>query len=336
MKTTRLAFFDGGSISDSAERTLPENILLVKFGKNTFTKNGERGEFDFTEQDADAVIADFTERGRDLVIDFEHQSLSGEKAPAAGWIDKLVRTPEGILAKIKYWTKEAEEFLLKGQYRYFSPTLYFSRSGKRVSAIHSTALTNHPAMHMTPALVADDLHDSADDDASNETVISTQPPTKGTMMKELLEQLGLQAFSDAPQERQLEALSGRIAELKEAARSLEDFLALHDLRTLEEAGNKLVQLKDQKAADAVRQAFSDGKLAENMREWADSFARENLDAFKAWSQAAPRIIPDNADTSAPAETAPPDAADSEEAKILRLLGLTGKKLKKVSEKGNKE
>ena len=155
-------------------------------------------------------------------------------------------------------------------------------------------------------------------------------------MNELLEQLGLQAFCDSTQEQQLEALSGRIAELKAAGQSLKGFLELHDFHDLDEASVKLAQLKNQEADDAVRQAFSDGKLAENMREWAVKFAQNDLNAFSAWSKAAPKIIPDNLDTAAPAESAPQDAPDSEEAKILRLLGLTEKQLKKNPKKGNNQ
>jgi phage I-like protein len=33
-----------------------------------------------------AMVAHFEARGLDLVVDYEHQTLSGQKAPAAGWI----------------------------------------------------------------------------------------------------------------------------------------------------------------------------------------------------------------------------------------------------------
>ena len=48
-------------------------MLLIRYGKTAFTKGGIRGEFDFREEDADGVIREFASRGRDLVIDFEHQ-----------------------------------------------------------------------------------------------------------------------------------------------------------------------------------------------------------------------------------------------------------------------
>ena len=103
-------------------------MLLIRYGKTAFTKGGIRGEFDFREEDADGVIREFASRGRDLVIDFEHQSLSGGKAPAAGWIGELYKNAEGLCAKVKYWTREAEKFLLNGEYRYFS---YNNKKGFR-------------------------------------------------------------------------------------------------------------------------------------------------------------------------------------------------------------
>ena len=332
MKNSRIAFFEGGTVA-GPERTLPERFLLIRFGRNLYTKNGERGEFEFTPEDADKVIDDFTARGRDLVIDYEHQSLSGEKAPAAGWISRLEKTAEGILAEVKYWTREAQEFLLQGQYRYFSPTLYFSRSGKRVTAIHSAALTNHPAMHGIPALVADDLTVSAPGDAS-ETAAATTPetqtqPKEEKNMNSLLVQLGLEAFRDADEEKQQEAVGQRIAALTETERLLHDFLETRGLHDLDEIAGKLDRCQALETEQAVRQAFADGKLTGSMRNWAEKFAASDPAAFAEWCQAAPRIVPDNQDTVPAALTGPAVsfAPGSEEARILRLLGLTDKQPK---------
>lgn len=149
--------------TENVGSALPQEFLLLHYGTNSYSKAGANGAFEFTETDADSVIRDFENRGHDLVIDYEHQSLGGEKAPAAGWIDAICKTAEGLSAHVKYWTEEAAKLLSSGEYRYFSPTIYFSRSGKTVSSIHSVALTNHPALHGIPALAA------ADDDAGAKT-----------------------------------------------------------------------------------------------------------------------------------------------------------------------
>ena len=337
MKHSRLAFCDGVSpVTDTHLRTLPESLLLIRYGKTAFTKGGVRGEFEFTEADADAVIQEFASRGRDLVIDFEHQSLSSGKAPAAGWIGELRKSAEGLCAKVKYWTREAEKYLLNGEYRYFSPTLYFSRSGKRVSAIHSVALTNHPAMHGIPALAADDL-DSAAHDASEEPRQSYNNERKNTTMNEILEKLGLLSLADTDPQEQRKAVLERIDALNTDAKKLATFLQLNELESLDAAEEKLLLLAAHEADEAVRAAFAEGKLTESMRSWAQDFARNDLAAFRTWNNAAPRIIPDNGDTDdAPRHEEDPDGSlTPEEAKIASLLGLTEPQRKAIRKmKGN--
>ena len=139
-------------------RTPPESFLLLKFGANVYTKDGKEDSFRFDDASAEALIAEFDSRSRDLVIDFEHSTLSGNEAPAAGWIDRLEKNAEGLCAHVKYWTDKAKEYLTKGEYRYFSPTLLFDRGGKSPAALHSVALTNHPALHGVDALVANDIN----------------------------------------------------------------------------------------------------------------------------------------------------------------------------------
>ncbi len=57
------------------ERTAPESFLMLKFGRSVYTKDGKEGGFDFDAPAADALIAEFNSRSRDLVIDFEHSTI---------------------------------------------------------------------------------------------------------------------------------------------------------------------------------------------------------------------------------------------------------------------
>ena len=145
-------------MDNQEKRNVPQTFLLLKFGANIYTKDGKKGSFRFDDASAEALIAEFDSRSRDLVIDFEHSTLSGNEAPAAGWIDRLEKNAEGLCAHVKYWTDKAKEYLTKGDYRYFSPTLLFDRGGKSPAALHSVALTNHPALHGVDALVANDIN----------------------------------------------------------------------------------------------------------------------------------------------------------------------------------
>ena len=105
----RIGYGGGTHLADTE---LPAEFLLLPYGEIHYTRNGENGSFQFPETAADTVIADFEVRGKDLVIDYEHQSLGGCKAPAAGWIDRLFKTEQGLHAHVKYWTAEAAEYLV--------------------------------------------------------------------------------------------------------------------------------------------------------------------------------------------------------------------------------
>ncbi len=72
-----------------SDRTPPESFLLLKFGANVYTKDGKEDSFRFDDASADALIAEFNSRSRDLVIDFEHSTLSGnEQKVERGNIDQ--------------------------------------------------------------------------------------------------------------------------------------------------------------------------------------------------------------------------------------------------------
>lgn len=344
MQLQRCALCDSVVSEKDATETPPKEILLLRYGKTAFTKGGERGEFLFNEQDANTVIAEFNGRGRDLVIDFEHQSLSGDKAPAAGWIQELLKTKDGLLAKVKYWTEEAAQLIQKGEYRYFSPTLYFSRSGKTISAIHSVALTNHPAMHNVPALAASDS-DSADADLSGpHSSLNTQQ--KDDPMNELLTLTGLQELSDRPESEQKKALLEKLNVWKDSESRLNHFLSTHKFNDLEAASQHLAnscsleeknrleqELRSLQAKGLVEKAFADGKIAEVNRTWANDFARRNPQEFQAWADAAPVSIPDNKHLEEAGITDSPTEFSEKEREIMRILGLTPERLKQANSKG---
>jgi phage I-like protein len=135
------------SVNESGLMQAPEQILILKFGKNRYTQDGNTGEFDFDESDADNIINEFETRGRDLLVDYEHANLiKGKEAPAAGWISKLLKTRDGLLACIKNWTDKAKAYVEAGEYKYQSPVLGFNDK-KRPILLHSLGLTNHPALH---------------------------------------------------------------------------------------------------------------------------------------------------------------------------------------------
>jgi len=341
-KFERIAFFDGlGVFADSAalERVPPKDFLLVKYGKNNFTKDGQRGEFDFTPADADAVLADFAVRAKEGVIDYEHQTLSGNKAPAAGWISKLEKTADGLKAVLNYWTDEATGYLKAGAYRFFSPVFIFSRTGKSVASLHSVALTNHPALHGIPALVADDLAGNEELDDNN-----INNKTKGLKMEKLLALLGLAvSFADKTDDDKSKAIVTEVEKLLTGKSNVEAFLKLHDVDSLDKVTGKIQgmvpaadklkledALKERDAVAAVTVAMTDGKVTEAAKLWAIGFAKKDLAAFSDWCKGAPKVVPDNQDTEQrrTPETEVKAFSDSEK-KVLRNMGLSDEDINKL-------
>ncbi|NPV89246.1 MAG: hypothetical protein HPY50_00540 [Firmicutes bacterium] len=121
---------------------VPEWIKLLPFGLVKSVK----GDFNVDEESLTEIIGYFEARGNDVVIDYEHQTLDGGQAPAAGWVKELQdRGPDGLWARVD-WTERAREYLANKEYRYLSPVVLVRRADNKAVAIHSVALTNAPAM----------------------------------------------------------------------------------------------------------------------------------------------------------------------------------------------
>jgi len=79
-----------------------------------------------------------------MVIDYEHQTLAGTEAPAAGWITKLInKGREGIWAAVE-WTDRAKQYLANKEYKYVSPVFLKRLSDNKVVRLINVALTNQP------------------------------------------------------------------------------------------------------------------------------------------------------------------------------------------------
>lgn len=320
--------------SNQGTREPPASFLLARYGKTPYTKAGQRGEYEFAPDDADKLLADFAERGRDGVIDYEHQTLSGDKAPAAGWIERLEKTADGVVAHVRYWTEEATKFLREGAYRYFSPVFHVSR--RHPMSLHSVALTNHPATHGIPALVT---ADETDDD-------ETDTHKKETEMREkLLALLGIAALADEAKTDGLiiETVQAMIAH----GETLKAFLALHDARDLDAVTGKikgmvpaseLTALNDRlatiEAEKAVTKAFADRKLVEAQRAWALAYAKKDIQAFTDFVAAAPVVAPTAAGatgvkTDGDKGTSKTVALTDDETKVYRLMGLDAEQIEAI-------
>ena len=93
----------------------PEVISVLPFGHVV----SQKGEFDVDEESLAAMKAQIAERGVDLVVDYEHQTLTGDRAPAAGWVKELFAEDGHIKARVE-WTLPAKQYLENKEYRYLS------------------------------------------------------------------------------------------------------------------------------------------------------------------------------------------------------------------------
>lgn len=100
------------------------------------------------------IINSFNRRGNEMVVDYEHQTLKNDKAPAAGWIKKLVnRGKQGLWAVVD-WTVTATDFLKNREYRYFSPVFNVRKSDKKIINLFNVALTNSPMLNNLQPIIA--------------------------------------------------------------------------------------------------------------------------------------------------------------------------------------
>nr|NJM04366.1 hypothetical protein [Desulfobacula sp.] len=102
----------------------------------------------------DSIIFHFNRRGNDLVIDYEHQTIKNEQAPAAGWITKLINRGKDGLWAVATWTQKAKAYLKNREYRYYSPVFFTRKADSKLISIHSLALTNTPRTNKLKPLVA--------------------------------------------------------------------------------------------------------------------------------------------------------------------------------------
>ncbi|MFA6290223.1 MAG: phage protease [Victivallales bacterium] len=175
----------------------PAEFQVLPEGK--IELNGEKP-VHLDEQGAQEIIAAFKARGNDMVIDYEHQTLSDVQAPAAGWIKDLVwKGKEGLWALVE-WTQKAKDYLDNREYRYFSPVMALRASDRKVIKILNLALTNSPMTNNLRPIVA-------------KLQIDAQTKDKeGNMLEKLKKMLGLAA--DTVEEKVIEAIEISINKLK--------------------------------------------------------------------------------------------------------------------------
>lgn len=301
---------------------------------------------------AKSVLAGFESTSHDMVVDYEHQTMGGGEAPAAGWIKSLSWRPEGdapgLYAAVD-WNQRAADRIRTREYRYHSPVLITDKATGRVMRLHNLALTNQPRMMDAPALAAK---------------YTLQIETGGEEMdpKKLKELLGLDAAADeaavlkavAGLKTGKDKAEGELVELKKkppvagAVVACKDVLsalglpedadkakvlgAVAGLKKPAEGSRELAQavesLKSEvatlKAGGLVEEALSSGRTSPaELEAWGRKMAAEQPELFKTVVLSRPEgaVVPLKAVNVAGDEAAPGELTP-EQREINAQLGIS--------------
>lgn len=331
----------------------PEIISVLPLGHVKSAK----GEFDVDGESFAAMKAQIAQRGVDLVVDYEHQTLTGEQAPAAGWVKELFLDDGQIKARVE-WTDRAKAYLSNREYRYLSPVITVRKADNKAMGLHSIALTNTPAIEHMEAIV-----NSLNFEGGQNTM---------DFMKELAKLLGL--GEDATEEQVKEALKACLEEnkslkesaaeaakqqppendkvvankevcellgLKAGAATADVAAAIMALKSGNIGGVNLAEqvksleakLADRDAEEAVEMALKAGKITPAQREWAKGYALKNLEDFRGFVEKAPQVVP-MGDVGGPESLAlKRDEVDEATLLVCKQLGISAEDVKQYGMKG---
>lgn len=332
----------------------PEVISVLPLGHVKSAK----GEFDVDGESFSAMKAQIAQRGVDLVVDYEHQTLTGEQAPAAGWVKELFLDDGQIKARVE-WTDRAKAYLENREYRYLSPVITVRKADGKAMGLHSIALTNTPAIEHMEAIV-------------NSLNFEGGQNTMNEFMKKLAALLGL--GEDATEEQVAEALKACVEEnkslkesaaeaakqqpaeddkvvankavcellgLKAGAATADVAAAIMALKGGNIGGVNLVEqvksleakLADRDAEEAVELALKAGKITPAQRDWAKGYALKSLDDFRGFVEKAPQVVPMGTVGGSEPLALKNEELDEATLLVCKQLGISAEDVKKYGMKG---
>lgn len=279
----------------------PRKVLILPRGM----VRTEKGDFLVDDEAMSLMVKGFKERGIDMVVDYEHQTLTGLRAPAAGWIKELIPGPDGLWARVE-WTEPAARMIAAREYRYLSPVVLVRESDGRAVSVSSVALTNAPAIHgMRPMVNSQSINNPLED------------KDMAQLREGLIQALGL--GQDADDARIVDEVSGLVAGARafESIReALAEALGIQEDASPDEVAALVVQavrerpgqeagggggqeketalaarvteleaaLRERDARDMVEKALKEGRLAPSLKDWGMELALKDPAAFQAFCE----------------------------------------------------
>ncbi len=340
MKTLILAALKEMAGAPTEFQLLPEGKIEI---------NGDAPAF-LDEASAQGIIDAFKERGNDMVIDYEHQTMIDVQAPAAGWVKQLVwKGKEGLWAVVE-WTKRAKEYLETREYRYFSPVLWITPTDRRVILIENVALTNQPKINNLKPIMAKLRHD--------DKARKNQKEKEEAMFEKLKKLLSL--ANDAAEEKVEEAVTLLIAKNKElegrtevvACKEILEALGAKDgagkdellrivasMKAPADAAVKMSlevaelkkKISEMEQTDLIQLALKEGKTSpEELDNWGRDLALKSPEQFKkiVLSRPAGSVIP--VESIQVAAKDKPGALDDVQREVNRQMGIDEETFKKYN------
>jgi phage I-like protein len=271
----------------------PDEIQLLPSGE--FRTADGRPEscqaFRLTSAEATRAIARFAARGRQHVIDYEHQTLAternGQPAPAAGWFTTLKYVEgQGLFAAGVEWTERAQQMIAAKEYRYLSAVFPYDLATGAVLDIYHAGLTNHPAIDGMRELAAARFGGATtihEETGMNEKLAQLLGLAAGATEQEILDAIDKLL-------RQAQDAQGQIAAAK--ART-PDPAAYVPIAIVEELKTQIAALTarqtDGDVTALVETGLKDGRLLPAQEAWARDLGRANLAALKGYLEKTPPI-----------------------------------------------
>lgn len=293
---------------------VPGTIRVLPLGR----VDSSKGTFFVDEESYRLMVAGIAKRGVDLVVDYEHQTLSGSEAPAAGWV-KALRLGDGCIEADVEWTSRGSEYLKNREYRYLSPVVTVRKSDGKATGLHSLALTNTPAIEHMSAIV-----NSENFEGGTNTM---------DFKNALLRLLGL--GEGATDEQIEEAVEARLKGGEEAVVANKSVCELLGLKANAPASDVAAAIQtlqhtiaSDAAAKAVELALKDGKITPAQKDWATSYALSDPKGFAKFAAAAPRVVPMGEVVGGKPSTV--EKLNEETLAVCKLLGLDAADVQKYN------
>lgn len=218
------------------------------------------GDYQITEGDIIQILENFKAEGRDILFDYDHDSIFG-KSIAAGWGKDLYEKDGKLYAKTE-WTPKAKESIKNKEYKYLSNVIIFNYSDPnnpkiRGTYLHSIALTNMPFQKEMPAI-------------ANNIKNNVKIGKGGTM--------------DAKMQALLDKLKAKDAD--EAIRNAESLM-----KENENLKTEISDLKEKIVSNSIEIAIAEGKLLPADKEIALQLLKNSKETYEKFIENRKQEIP---------------------------------------------